>query len=212
MIDNPIYNRQVEIGKRIACERKKLGWSQGRLGEEITTLLGLERKIAQATISYWEKGSSNIELDRILAMSKLFGCDCGYLLYDYDERTHDSSKICESTGLSEGSINCLSFCKTWEFREVANVIDTLLRDWKAVNSDGKRSYKSIIESLYSFFSYSGRGGRYLVTSKGYIVQDKSTDGMVSVGATSIDDTMIENAILVEIQNALMSLKRGMNRG
>lgn len=212
MTDKTIYDRQVKIGKRIAYERKQMGWSQRKLGEEITILLGLNRDIAQTTISYWEKGSSNIELDRILAMSKLFRCDCGYLLCDYDERTHDSAKIHEVTGLSDRSINCLSTLKTWGFAEYADVINVLLDDAQFKNRDESRSYKSIIESLYSFFSYSGKGKRYLVTSTGDITPDKSTDGTVSVGATSIDDTMIENAILVEVQNALISLKRGMNHG
>lgn len=212
MTDNTIYKRQVEIGKRIASERKRLGWSQTKLGDKITQSLGLDKEIAQTTILSWEKGQSNIGLDRILAMSKLFKCDCGYLLCDYNERTHDSAEIHEATGLSDKSINYLSTCKTWGFTEYANVINVLLDDSQSKNTDGKRSYKSIIESLYSFFLYSGGGKRYLVTSAGDIVPNTSTDGTVSVGATSIDATMIENAILVEIQNALISLKGRLERG
>lgn len=212
MTDNTIYNRQVKIGERIASERKRKGWSQTRLGDEITQLLGLDKEIAQPTILSWEKGRSNIGLDRILAMSKLFGCDCGYLLCDYDERTHDSEEIHNKTGLSGRSIDWLSTTKAWGFTEYSIVMNVLLDDARFKNKDGERSYKSIIESLHSFFSYVRSGKRHLVTSSGDIVPYSTTDGTVSVGATSIDDTMIENAILVEIQNSLISLKRRLKRG
>lgn len=131
---------------------------------------------------------------------------------DYDQKTHDAFKIHCSIGLSEPSINYLSFCKTWGLGEIAAVIDVLIRDCQFKNSDGKRRYKSIVESLYSFLVYSGAGKRYLATRNGQLCEDKTNDGTVSVGATSIDDTMIENAILVEIQNALISLKRGLKNG
>lgn len=212
MNDISVYERQRKIGNRVSKERKLKGWTQDKLAEELSLMLGCKKPIAQTTIVNWEKGSSNIPLDRIIALSKLFECDCGYLLCDYDQKTHDAVEIHRTTGLSEQSINYLSFCKTWGFEEVINVIDILLHDCQVQNSDGKRKYKSVIESIYSFFTYSGTGKRYLATHLGQISEDKTNDGTVSVGSTSIDDTMIENAILVEIQNSLHSLKRGMNNG
>ena len=212
MNDISIFERQRKIGKRVSEERKLRGWTQENLAEKLSSLLNCETPIAQTTILNWEKGNSNIPLDRIIALSRLFECDCGYLLCDYDKKTYNAVEICNATGLSEQSINHLSFCKTWGFGEIATVIDVLIRDCQIQNSDGKRHYKSIIESLYSFLVYSGDGKRYLATRNGQLCEDKTNDGTVSVGATSIDDTMIENAILVEIQNALISLKRGLTHG
>lgn len=217
MIDIPKENfesqlkrRREKIGSRIKEERKKKYKSQGAFADAITPFL--RDAPSQSTISDWETGTTIPEYDKLLAMSFLFGCNVGYLLGDYDQRTQNAVEIHNSIGLSEESINLLSHYKVWGFGEIANVIDILLLDNRVQNCDGKRSYKSIIESLHSFFSYSGGGRRYFVSSNGYIVPDKSTEGMVSVGATIIDDAMIENAILVDIQNALISLKRGMNRG
>lgn len=207
-----IFERQRKIGNRVSEERKLKGWSQEKLAEELSIMLDCRKPIAQTTVLNWEKGNSNIPLDRLIALSKLFKCDCGYLLCDYDQKTHDAVEIHSITGLSDQSINYLSFCKTWGFDEIATVIDVLIRDCQIRNSDGRRRYKSIVESLYSFLVYSGKGKRYLATRNGHLCEDKTNDGTVSVGATSIDDTMIENAILVEIQNALISLKRGMDRG
>lgn len=190
-----------EIGKRIAELRKKAGLTQGELANRLS--------VKRETVNQWENGVRQIKGPDIADLADALGTTCDYILRGISSENLD---VYQATGLSDRSINYLRFCKTWGVAEYARVINILLDDAQSKNTDGKRSYKSIIESLYSFFLYSGGGKRYLVTSAGDIVPNTSTDGTVSVGATSIDATMIENAILVEIQNALISLKGRLERG
>lgn len=60
------------IGQRIATERKKLGISQEQLGEKT----GVSRQ----AISKWEADAAIPEIDKLIAMSRLFGVSVGWLL------------------------------------------------------------------------------------------------------------------------------------
>ena len=60
------------LGQRIAAQRKKLGLSQEALGEK----MGVSRQ----AISKWEADSAVPEIDKLIAMSKLFGVTLGWLL------------------------------------------------------------------------------------------------------------------------------------
>ena len=48
----------------------------------------------------WEKGETLPDLDTLVRMADVFGCDVGYLLCDYDEINRDEADICSSTGFS----------------------------------------------------------------------------------------------------------------
>ena len=114
MNDNSVVNRRRKIGERIATERKKRGWSQEVFGEKLSKKMDWSTAAGQNKISNWENGKHlPSSLDVFLAMSQIFGCDCGYLLCDYDERTHDSAEICKATGLSDRSVECLCSLNTW---------------------------------------------------------------------------------------------------
>ena len=60
------------LGQRIAAERKKLGLSQEALGEK----MGVSRQ----AISKWESDGALPEIDKLIAMSRLFGVSLGWLL------------------------------------------------------------------------------------------------------------------------------------
>lgn len=60
------------FGQRIAAERKKLGLSQEQLGERT----GVTRQ----AISKWEADAAIPEIDKLIALSKLFGVSVGWLL------------------------------------------------------------------------------------------------------------------------------------
>ena len=60
------------LGQRIASERKKLGLSQEALGDK----MGVSRQ----AISKWESDGAVPEIDKLIAMSKLFGVTLGWLL------------------------------------------------------------------------------------------------------------------------------------
>ena len=60
------------LGQRIAAERKKLNLSQEALGEK----MGVSRQ----AISKWEADAAMPEIDKLIAMSKLFGVTLGWLM------------------------------------------------------------------------------------------------------------------------------------
>jgi len=62
----------MTIGERIAALRKQLGLSQEGLGEK----MGVSRQ----SISKWEADASLPEIEKLVAMSRLFGVSVGYLL------------------------------------------------------------------------------------------------------------------------------------
>ena len=62
----------LTIGQRIASRRKALGLSQIALGEE----MGVSRQ----SISKWESDAAIPEIDKLIALSKLFGVSVGWLL------------------------------------------------------------------------------------------------------------------------------------
>ena len=62
----------MSIGQRIAQKRKEQGLSQGALGDQ----LGASRQ----SIYKWESGSALPEVEKLIALSKLFGVSVGWLL------------------------------------------------------------------------------------------------------------------------------------
>ena len=62
----------LTIGQRIAEERKKLGLSQEALGEK----MGVSRQ----AISKWESDAAMPEVDKLIALIRLFGVSVGWLL------------------------------------------------------------------------------------------------------------------------------------
>ena len=58
----------MDLPKKIAEERKKLGLSQEKLGE----LVGVSRQ----AVTRWEAGQSLPELEKLVALSEAFGVSC----------------------------------------------------------------------------------------------------------------------------------------
>lgn len=220
MIDTPgedkrnlLKERRRKIGKRIAKERRKMGLTQAGLAEKLSAMLDdsedcITISIAQTTISSWERGNTLPSLGKLLAMAQMFECDCGYLLGDYDERTHNALEMCRETGLSEASIENLCFLNKWGMTETARVIDFLLLD------DRKRypshNFRSVLNLLNFFISYQdNQKMQKQVFTNGIIVDYTDNDGMISENAIRLNERVIENAVLNEIQQALVSIKAKM---
>ena len=72
----------MTLGQRIAQKRKELGLSQEALGDQ----LGLSRQ----SIYKWESDSSVPEIEKLIALSKLFGVSVGWLLGVEDDAPHDT--------------------------------------------------------------------------------------------------------------------------
>ncbi len=62
----------MTVGQRVAQKRKELGLSQEALGDR----LGVSRQ----SIYKWESGSALPEIEKLIALSKLFGVSVGWLL------------------------------------------------------------------------------------------------------------------------------------
>ena len=62
------------LSEKIINLRKSRGWSQEELAERLN--------VSRQSVSKWESGISNPELDKVVAMSTLFGVSTDYLLKD----------------------------------------------------------------------------------------------------------------------------------
>ena len=197
----------IEIGNRIVIMRKKHHWSQERFIEELNNK-GL--RISRNTISAIENGTKQqFSLDFLLTCCELFECDMGYLLGEYSEcKTLNHQFIHNGLGLSEKSIQSLHLHKQLDDTHISNIIDDLLLDLRYHNIDenNNRHYRPILNLMNYFFRYTNSGSRKQVYSNGTIT-DCRNDGFISENAIELNDTVIENAVLAEIQLALINLKR-----
>ena len=211
MNDISLGRRKKEIGRRIAMERKRCGWSQAVFGEKLSEIMNGDDTFGQNTVSYWERGVNlpkSIEV--FFAMSQLLACDCGYLLCDYDERTHNSSDICAATGLSEESVNTLCSLKTWDAdSNLASVIDALVFDYRY--SKKGESFSPLVYLIAWYLQYDGnRRIEKMVHVNGEITDCSDETGYIP-STIKLNSRIIENAALTEIQQALISLKKRLSR-
>lgn len=208
MID--IEQRKKEIGKRIKYERKRLGWSQEKFSEKLSEKLDGKIVAAQNTISNWENGKNFPDsLDVFFAMSQLFNCDCGYLLCDYDERTHNAKEISILTGLSDKSINALCNLKSWKLeKELASVIDALILDYQYATKGEDQA--PLVYLIYWFLNYSGNGKPSKAIHLTGEIIDFCGNGYIP-SSIRLNERTIENAALAEIEQGLVSLKKRLGR-
>jgi transcriptional regulator with XRE-family HTH domain len=88
-----------KIGERIQKERQALRLSQ--------TNLCIKLNLGRNSLVDFEKGRKLPQLDTLTNMCKLFDCDMGYLLCEYDCKYHNAADIKAETGLSEKAINSI---------------------------------------------------------------------------------------------------------
>lgn len=97
------------IGKRIQELRVSKGWSQDEYVEQLRTQ---DVNTTRSRISAIENGSKDkISFPILLASSKLFDCDIGYILGEYAYKTRKACDINEVLGLSENAIRQLAYLK-----------------------------------------------------------------------------------------------------
>lgn len=201
--------RRTEFGKLLARERKKAGLTQAGLADRIEEEIG--NRPEQNTISNWEQGKAFPgSIETVFAMSRIFGCDCGYLLGDYEERTHDSTDICKATGLSELTVNGLCNLAAWGVgQEAATVIDALMFDF-GYQTKGEK-IAPLIYLLNWYLKYDGGQSKGKgVNVNGKIMDTDDTTGYLG-SSLNLDSRLIENAALMEIQQGLISLKKRIAR-
>ena len=197
----------AKIGDNIRLMRKMKFGSQDNF---IAALSEKDVSIARNRISAIENGDqSQFTLPFLLACCDLFNCDMGYLLGEYECRTMDVQFMHDEIGLSEESISFLRHEKKWGVgQEHTAIIDMLLHDCLYANIDksGSRKYRSILNLLDFFFNYSNSTKQQQVFIDGTIA-DPGVDGYISSNAIALNDVVIENAVLAEIQLALINLKK-----
>lgn len=123
-------DRLINLGKRIAKERGRKGWTQSQLCEEMYF-----SSSSVSTIRNWEKGIKAPNLENIFKLSDLFGCDVGYLLGDYDTRTWEAADIFEATGINQAAVDFLRtlgqqeryFFARWLSNMIANLDFTTIQ-------------------------------------------------------------------------------------
>lgn len=79
----------LTIGQRIAAKRRELGLSQIELGER----MGVSRQ----SVSKWEADGAIPEIDKLIALSRLFGVSVGWLLGVENEAQPEQSAEAEFT-------------------------------------------------------------------------------------------------------------------
>lgn len=96
-----------KIGERIHQQRKEV---LDITMEELASAVG---GITRQTVSKWEKGEGEITVNDLVKLCKVFNCDMGFLLCEYDEcKTRDLQYIHDVTGLSEETIRILESWNT----------------------------------------------------------------------------------------------------
>lgn len=76
------------MGQRIAQQRKKLGISQEALGEKMN--------VSRQAISKWEADGAVPEIDKLIALSKLFGVSVGWLLGVEEQPEKQADELTEA--------------------------------------------------------------------------------------------------------------------
>lgn len=117
----------------------------------------------------------------------------------------------ELTGLSESTIGTLSFYKQIELHDYANAINALVLDCRYHNYDdaNNRDFRPILGLINYFLNYHNSGVQKVVLENGKIC-DHSNPNSIPTNAIALNDILIENAVLAEIQQALISLKKNRN--
>lgn len=112
-----------KIGKRIRYERKQAGFTSQIAFAEALHLGESSRQ----TICKWENGKLLPSLDHLLDMCKLFHCEIGYLLCEYDCKTKENTDIHQVIGLSENAIAVLKTLNHENhFRALLNIINQII--------------------------------------------------------------------------------------
>lgn len=98
---------------RIREQRKRKGWTQDKLAEEISLVENNGKILDGRTVLDWENRKTIPPLGRVQVMAKLFDCDVAYLLGDGEDgvRRRTTADVSAITGLSVQAVERLSQIK-----------------------------------------------------------------------------------------------------
>ncbi len=132
-----------KIGKRISTERKNAQLTQGEFAQKLT--LSAE---SRQTISKWESGHVLPDLEILKKMCDVFDCELGYLLCEYDCKTHIATDIQKEIGLSENAISILRTLNNAFYpspSEFTNVLDKII-----CNPNFEKLLKATLTYIFDF--------------------------------------------------------------
>ena len=210
-MDN-IYDYK-KIGSIIKKERKELGMNQ----ETFAAALNIS---ARQTIAKWENGTVVPQLEDMLNMCNLFGCELGYLLGEHELKTRDASDIHERTGLSSEAIEYLEYAHSESIRTPKDNFDTDPASYDVIirtinfllecssSSFDSSKYKGLIEAMADYLY-----GNFL-----YYYDDDTVsceelymhvemlgiwDKELGTGLSLDNETLITNSLMTSIQEKLI---------
>lgn len=179
--------RKKAFSVRLSELMKEKGISQEKLAETV--------HVSQQAVSNWIKQKNFPDIDQIMQLCQVFGCNVDCLLGRINAKTHDRHFICEETGLSEETVERLTekkdgICKALNFilphqygeevcSELSSFIDMTFRPYievSATQGEGDVTFLSDVDSL-------------------------------TVNGRSVDRDIIRQAIIVNLQWLLNSISR-----
>lgn len=121
---------------------------------------------------------------------------------------NDSDKICQDTGLSEQSVNALCNLHAFGDNEYAAVLDFLLLD--TLEREREHEHRSVLDLLSFFLRYEGsKAPEKQIFCDGQVAEFHGE--LISKRAIALDNRIVENAALMEMEQALIDLKRIIRR-
>ena len=195
------------IGKRLEDIRK----SRNEKQEQTASAIGVNR----VTIAQWESETRQIKAVDIAKLSAHFGVSADYILCISDNESPINTpmrSMCEYSGLSKKALEILhlfSDSKTPLYAPYyAETVNTLLYDLAFELSRGESSNNpsSILALIHKFLKLNLNMNYKL--SHGLIINDVDPN-LYNDGEIKINDRIIDNAVLMEIEQSLISLKHNL---
>lgn len=106
--------------------RKKKNLTQSKFVTQFEEF-NKDQAVTIDTVKNWEQHYNIPEIGTLLTLCDFFGCDLDYLFGRLPETTHDKHYICETTGLSEKSIDSLIGSKNSGLN-YSNIINPILEN------------------------------------------------------------------------------------
>lgn len=113
----------IDLGARIKMERKLAGLNQADLMEAMGRAPGSFRVLGK-----WEHGTAKPQFSDMVELCRVFDCELGYLLGEYDCKTRTATDIHAETGLSEKAIQRLRLLNEGAFKRYLDIISLLINE------------------------------------------------------------------------------------
>ena len=194
------------IGKRLKEERKASGFkSQDALAEYLAK--NNYRSFKRQTIAKWENGEECPPLDVLLTLCKLYKCELGYLLCEYDCKEKENTDIQKITGLSEDAINKLKIFRSLNDEPTLFIINEILSKHERL-LDAITDFIFFPDNVQTDYHLETKTGR-IVPKENFVFPISNSGFTMSIANQNIplNSDTLRNALLNCIQENLILFKR-----